>query len=227
MTHSLVAFGVERVSETSARKIVEGGYKTIQELAEAPVATLQKILGATNGKNLKEALDRVLTNTTEAQWIYAYPSWPKGFGERKIAATLAAQADICKWPSMTTAPAGQTMTTFKEVQNAVPDYLKWRAGFGKKGLHAAPIPTTNPVVALPHAPTICRGLYVMTGFRDAALQSALLAAGWQIQDTVNKRTNVLLVADNAKETVKVKAAREAGIRIVPRSNVQSLLDATQ
>lgn len=220
MTHSLVAFGVERVSETSARKIVEGGYKTIQELAEAPVGTLQKILGATNGKNLKESLDRVLSNTTEAQWIYAYPSWPKGFGERKIVATLASQADVCRWPSMTSAPAGQTMTTFQEVQKVVPEYLKWRAGFGAKGLHAAP-------VATPVAPTVCRGHYVMTGFRDAELQAALLAAGWQTQDTVNKRTNVLLIADNAKETVKVKAAREAGIRIISRSNARSLLEATQ
>jgi NAD-dependent DNA ligase len=222
MTHSLVAFGVERVSETSARKIVEGGYKTIQELAEAPVGVLQKILGATNGKNLKEALDRVLANATEAQWIYAYPAWPKGFGERKIAATLGVQGDVCRWPTMTTAPAGQTMTTFQEVQKIVPEYLKWRAAFGARGLHAAPVPT--PIVA-PATP--CRGFYVMTGFRDASLQASLQAAGWQLQDTVNKKTNVLLVADNAKETVKVKTAREAGIRIVSRSNAQSLLEPTK
>ena len=227
MTHSLVAFGVERISETSAKKIVEGGYKTIQELAGAPVAALQKILGTTNGKNLKEALDRVLTNTTETQWIYAYPSWPKGFGERKIAAALAAQADVCRWPSMTTAPTGQTMTTFKEVQKTVPDYLKWRAAFGTRGLHTAPASTPTPVVQLPHAPTVCRGFYVMTGFRDASLQAALLAAGWQIQDAVNKRTNVLLVADNAKETVKVKAARDAGIRILMRSQANSLLQTPE
>ena len=229
MTHSLVAFGVERISETSAKKIVEGGYKTIQDLAQAPVAALQKILGSTNGKNLKEGLERCLTNATEAQWIYAYPSWPKGFGERKIAATLAVHADICRWPLATTAPAGQTMTTFQEVQKVVPDYLKWRAAFGVRALRVVPVSppsVPNPVVSLPHAAVVCRGFYVMTGFRDAALQASLLTAGWQIQDKVNKRTNVLLVADDAKETVKVKAAREAGIRIVSRSNAQSLLEPT-
>lgn len=66
------------------------------------------------------------------------------------------------------------------------------------------------------------GNFVMTGFRDAALQKRLTEAGWRMQDRVTKDTTVLLVADDAKDTGKVKEAREKGVRIVSRTNAESL-----
>jgi NAD-dependent DNA ligase len=62
----------------------------------------------------------------------------------------------------------------------------------------------------------------MSGFRDAELQANLQAAGWKEQDRVTKQTTVLLVPDSAKETQKVKTAREAGVKIVARSEAKGL-----
>ena len=63
----------------------------------------------------------------------------------------------------------------------------------------------------------------MTGFRDADLQTKLAANGWVFKDSVSASTAFLLIADGAKESTKVAAARKAGVRIVTRSEASSLL----
>ena len=213
LVHTLTTFGVERVSEASALKLVEGGLKTIHQVKGASVAVLQELLGPTNGKNLHEALAKGIAEAGALQWILAYPNWPKGFGERKATAALEACNDVAEWPKLTAAPKGQTMKTFEEIQKAVPAYLAWREKFGPLGA------TPNKASATPEAVPTLRGYYVMTGFRDAALQETLRQKGWELQDRVTKSTAFLLVADNAKETTKVKAARDAGLKIVSRSQV--------
>lgn len=60
----------------------------------------------------------------------------------------------------------------------------------------------------------------MSGFRDASLQASLASYGWELQDAVKKNTTLLIVPDGFKETTKVKAARQAGVKIVPRSQVE-------
>jgi hypothetical protein len=149
---------------------------------------------------------------TEIQWIHAFVGWPKGFGERKITATLAIEPSVNKWPSMKIAPAGQTMTTFSEVCKIVPAYLAWRSQFN--------VTVVAPVVA-PVA-NVTKGSYVMSGFRDADLVGKLTAGGWILQERINKDTSILIVCDD-KETTKTKTAREKGIRIVSRSDAASLL----
>jgi hypothetical protein len=103
-----------------------------------------------------------------------------------------------------------------EIQKAVPAYLEWRKQFPQitqqvKIMRPKPLVTVAP-----------KGNYVMSGFRDADLQERLLKAGWVNQDRVTKTTNVLIVPDDFKETTKVKSAREAGIRIILRSQVEEL-----
>jgi NAD-dependent DNA ligase len=216
LVHTLTTFGVERVSEASALKLVEGGLKTIHQVKGASITVLQELLGPTNGKNLHEALAKGIAGAGALQWILAYPNWPKGFGERKATAALEACADVAGWPKLTVAPKGQTMKTFEEVQKAVPAYLAWREGFGPRVVTTTPPPK---VTATPEAVPTLRGYYVMTGFRDPVLQETLRQKGWELQDRVTKSTAFLLVADNSKETTKVKAARDAGLKIVSRSQV--------
>ena len=217
MAHSLINLGVEGLSATSTKKVVEGGYKTLDLVWKATEAELQNCLGKASGTKLRKALDEL--KATNLQWIHAYHGWPKGFGERKIAATLTSEADVSKWPSMKVAPAGQTMATFSEVCKYVPGYLAWRGHF-KAVVVEPPVIRDHPNNGGPVK--IPKGFYVMTGFRDAELSAKLAEAGWILQDRINKETTVLLVAD-MKESTKTKAALEKGIRIVLRNNADSLL----
>jgi NAD-dependent DNA ligase len=212
MAHSLISLGVEGLSATSTKKIVEGGFRDLKTVWSCTEAQLQVCIGKVSGSKLRKALDGL--KATELQWVHAYPSWPKGFGEKKIVSALEAEPNLSKWPKRTTAPAGQTMATFSEVCKHVPAYLEWRKGFP---LVAAVAPL---VVAAPVAVAV-KGYYVMTGFRDAELSAKLLEKGWIVQDRINKDTTVLLVADN-RESTKTKAAKEKGVRIVLRDQANTL-----
>ena len=216
MAHSLINLGVEGLSATSTKKIVEGGYKTLDVVWKANETELQKCIGKVAGSKLRNALDTL--NATNLQWIHSYHGWPKGFGERKIAASLTLESNISKWPSLKVAPAGQTMTTFSEVCKYVPGYLAWRGKFSVNTVEVIPIDVKCNNGGPYKEP---KGYYVMTGFRDAELSKRLLESGWIIQERINKDTTVLLVAD-MKESTKTKAALEKGIRIVLRNNTDSL-----
>ena len=58
-----------------------------------------------------------------------------------------------------------------------------------------------------------KGHVVFSGVRDKVLEGELTAKGWIIDDAVSKKTTVLVVSDDAKETGKVKKARESGVSI--------------
>ena len=213
LTHTLVKLGIEGISKTTAKKLVDSGLKTFRHVYKAPIGQLQTAIGPGNGQKLRTALDGLAV--PETAWLEAYCGWPKGFGSSRIEATVAVEPSVSKWSQMTVPPKGQSMTSFAEVQKAVPAYLAWRAEFGTSA--------SAPVAPAPPKPAVSKGFYVMTGFRDADLQAKLAEAGWTLQDRVTKATTVLLVADGGSETTKVKSAREAGVKIVLRSQAHSLL----
>jgi DNA ligase (NAD+) len=215
MEHQLVSLGIEGISKVTAKKLVVGGLKRLFDVSRADVSGLQKLIGTVNGKKLSDGILTAFHSASQDRWIRAFLGWPKGFGETRILATLELEKDVSKWPQLATPPKGQSAAAFEEIKKTVTAYLKWRAQFPQSS-----VPMT--VSKSESIPVAAKGFYVMTGFRDQDLQAKLAAAGWSLQDRITKTTNVLLINDDAKETTKVKAAKEGGIRIIPRSQVNNL-----
>lgn len=215
MEHQLVSLGIEGISKVTAKKLVVGGLKTLFEVSKADVGLLQKLIGNVNGKKLSDGIAAAFQSASNDKWIRAFLGWPKGFGETRILATLDAEPDVSKWLSLISPPKGQSASAFEEVKKAVPAYLKWRSQFPQNSVSNS-VPKSEPTALAK------KGFYVMTGFRDQDLQKRLAEAGWSLQDRITKTTTVLLVSDDTKETTKVKAAKDAGIRIIPRSQVGNL-----
>jgi NAD-dependent DNA ligase len=218
LTHGLVALGVEGISKTTAKKLVEGNVTTLQIILTTPVDKLQALIGKVNGSKLFEGLPKVMATASEAQWIYTYLGWPKAFGKTRIASTLELESDVSKWPSIGLPPKGISADSFAEVLKAVPAYLTWRTSFPS---------TVQTIIELPSLKVQreFKGNYVLTGFRDAKLQKRLEEAGWIQEERITKTTNLLIVSsilEGSKESGKMKSAREAGIRILPRDQVDIL-----
>ena len=216
LVHILTTLGVEGVRQTSAEKLVEGGIRTAETLFATPVEKVQKILGKTNGEKLIAEFLACAKAATGLQWIHAYPVWPRGFGERKITSVLEWQSDITKWATTSGTPKSMSAPVLTEIVNCVPNFLEWRSKFPVQTTVVAAVPSP----AVPAGPI--KGQFVMTGFRDGDLQKRLTEAGWRMQDRVTKDTTVLLVPEDAKETGKVKEAREKGVRIMCRKDAESL-----
>ena len=227
LTHGLVSFGIEGISKTTAKKLVDGGIQTLQQILQTPVQRLQALIGKVNGEKLKNGLPTALSTATQAQWIKAYLGWPKGFGETRISATLALEPTVSKWSCLKTVPKGQSVEAFAEVLKVVPEYLEWRSQF----LEVAPLKEEaqekeeDQDQDQDQDQAQIKGHYVMSGFRDALLQKRLEDAGWILQDRISKTTTVLLIPENAKQTTKVTAALNAGIRIVKQNEVNTTMFA--
>jgi DNA ligase (NAD+) len=217
MEHQLVSLGIEGISKVTAKKLVEKNIKTIHDVLKSSKENIQGIIGKVNGEKLKDGLENALRTATTSQWVKAYLGWPKGFGDSRIQALLELSPNVSNWTSLETVPKGQSAKSLGEVQKVVPAYLEWLKQF--------PIVTQKPKITKPKPLSLVapKGNYVMSGFRDADIQRNLEAAGWINQERVTKTTNVLIVPDDFKETTKVKAARDAGVRIIMRSQVQELL----
>ena len=97
----------------------------------------------------------------------------------------------------------------------VPEYLKWRKQFGEV--------TQMVLIVKPCAVGKTKGAFVMSGFRDTALQEKFVLGGWVEEERITKNTTLLIVPDDFKETGKVKDARAKGIRIAVRSEADKLV----
>ncbi len=215
LAHQLESLGIEGISKVTCKKLVDKHCKTLKQVWDARLEDLQAAIGPGNGQKLFTAL-RTLA-VPELKWIRAYCGWPKGFGETRATALLALESNPSHWSRLTAPPKGQSAESFAEVLKAVPGFVAWRSQFPSG---AVPVPSAPP------QPVASKGVYCMTGFRDTGLQATLAAAGYTFKDTVSASTAFLLIADGAKETTKIAAARKAGIRIVPRSEAATLFEGT-
>jgi DNA ligase (NAD+) len=217
MAHQLVTLGVEGCSKTTTKKLVDAGILTLFDLKNTPAATLQKLIGAVNGQKLADQVATVLQTAKETQWILAYLGWPKGFGNTRLKAALEFEGSIAAWPTSVGTPKGISAESFAEICAAVPGYLKWLTQYRVQ------FDISKKVVSVPElAAKSTKGYYVLTGFRDAALQKSLADAGWVLQERITKQTTTLLVPDDGASSSKAKTASAAGIRIIPRSSAHTL-----
>jgi NAD-dependent DNA ligase len=82
---------------------------------------------------------------------------------------------------------------------------------------AAPTQTAAPE---PQA----KGQVVFSGVRDKVFEAQLTATGWTVEDSVTKKTIVLVIAEGAgPETGKVKKARAAGVEILSLTEAKANL----
>jgi NAD-dependent DNA ligase len=235
---SLGAFDIEGVSTKNALKLAEAGLTDLVSMYEASQTELVAIVGNALGAKLYHQLHTKIAAASPERWISAYQGWPRGFGKQRIAALLEL-GPVEDWPTLKSPPRGMGVDSFKSTIGCVPEFLEWRGRLGysaqlsnrvELGNSAQPNNQVKTVVAETVKATSIvktnkpqKGGVCMTGFRDAALEERLKAAGWVIHDSVKKDTSVLIVADAGKMgSTKVAAAQAKGVRIILRADVSQL-----
>ena len=85
---------------------------------------------------------------------------------------------------------------------------------------AAATTQTAPAAPVPQS----KGQVVFSGVRDKVFEAQLTATGWTVEDSVTKKTTVLVIADGeGPETGKVKKARAAGVEILSLTEAKANL----
>jgi hypothetical protein len=148
------------------------------------------------------------------QLLIASNMLPRGVGEIKLRLLYAIVPDARNWTSsVLKGVGGWSEGSLNDLLAVLPAALAWSVPFGHG---PGPASALAPSVSAAPTPTVKPTKFVVfTGVRDKALEETIQAKGWSVDPAVTKKTTVLVIADDdAKETGKVKKAREAGIRIM-------------
>ncbi len=226
LDHSLKVLEVDGAGPATAKALVEGSVRSIAEILATPDEILVALLGKTSGPRLKERLATALRVADFSKRVLASPAIPRGFGKTKLAGALASYPNWDAWVATSAPPAGWSAKTWGEFCELVPairaDVESWMRVVG---VSASPVGTPAVSATGPAQPK--RGSICMTGFRDAALATASIAAGYTQDDNVKRTTTYLIVSDAEDPATvasgKAVKAREYGVRILRASEWRAML----
>ena len=214
--HCLTTLGVEGVGPGLVKKLVEGGFNTMKKVYSADGSALGKVIGAGRGPTLATDLLKKVEGASQVQLLIASNLLPRGVGERKLRTLYSIEADATNWTKQSLrSPAGWSETSIDELLTTLPKVFGWiERTFGPLSKVAkGNVDSLQESVKKVEQEGPLKYV-VFTGCRVKELPS-----GWIMEDSVTKKTNLLVVADSAidKETTKTKKAKDLGIKIVSLS----------
>jgi len=219
--HCLQTLEVEGIGPGLVKKLVEGGLTSTEAVAAAGPEALGALVGAGRGPVLHTAIRTRWAVAGASVRLIASNLMPRGVGDRKLRPLFAVEADPRQWREVfaTRLVEGWSLETLRGLLAVLPAAFKWEEKMARAlgmALAAAPVaaPAAAPAPPAP-APAPPAGQVVFSGVRDKAFEAQLVARGWTVEDSVTKKTTLLVVADGEQaETGKVKKARAAGIQIL-------------
>lgn len=202
-------------------KLYEAGFDTIRKILDANPADIADIpgFGDVQAKKMLGSLVAKVAAADVINLMVASNAFGSGIGERKLRALHATVPDFHKLrgPELEArileAPGFQAKTAVKMVQGMDEfDRVVKALGLSLKG---------RPVNGSAKA-VVGKGKVVFSGFRDADLEDAATAAGYDVSTSVSSKTALVVAADVTAETGKITKARELGVEVVSVEDFRKL-----
>lgn len=217
-------------------KIDGFGKKTIEKVYDSGINTIPDIL-AMGKENLlalegiKETLANKIIdnrNTTiehvSLEKILSYSNiLERGFAEKKINTIIS---NIPNWNEIDVMELKEKISTLKGFTDSTAELFST-----KRDLLLSFLQDTNLTWKLMEKKNVQEVItdgklkgksVVLSGFRDEDLENRIKKEGGTVSTTISKNTDYLIVKTNSKETAKTKKARDLGIEIVLKENVNNI-----
>lgn len=221
--HALTTLEVEGIGPGLVKKMVEGGFTTLKSIYHADVTRLACVIGGSRAPKLMEDLKREFQQASQVNLLIASNLLPRGVGEKKLRSLYSVEADAMKWNKnvFKKIPTGWTQETLEPVLGAIPAAFEWIQDVSGIKIQSKPVVEQKKKV-------VANTKYIVfTGGRDKDIVSKMGEKGYEMEDSITKKTNILVVADtdynSGKESTKMKKAKENGIQIISVSNFKELL----
>lgn len=217
LLHALQTLEIDGVGPGLAEKLVDAGLDSLKKCMDAKESAMAAAVGSGRGPKLLVALRSAVAGASLMRMMIASNLLPRGVGERKLKMLFDVEADPSKWNFEKLCNVnGWGSIGIQDLIKIVPAVLEWCKLH--KPLTVAPLASSSVVSST----VVSKGFVVFTGVRDKDLEARMPAAGWTISDTLTKKTTVLVVADESKESGKTKKATEYGIRIMKISEFRQI-----
>jgi DNA ligase (NAD+) len=220
LLHALQTLEIDGVGPGLAEKLVEAGFDTLKKCMDA--TDLSAAVGSGRGPKLLVALRSAVASASLMKMMIASNLLPRGVGERKLKMLFEVEADPSKWTFEKLCNVnGWGSIGIQDLLKIVPAVLEWCQSH--KPYSSTGASPTAPLAPLAPSRTVAsKGSVVFTGVRDKDVEAKATASGWIMSDAITKKTSILVVADDGKESVKTKKATEYGIRIMKISEFRQI-----
>lgn len=225
LEHFFTEIGVYGLKDATVKKLYQAGFTTVRKICRASVDDLTtaegiKIKSATN---LHESIQESLKKCTPLK-VLVGSSCFKGLGSSRLEQIMKAVPDMyARWCDgeeeidrdlilSLDGFAEKTVDTFVSNVNHFRTFLKQLPNSIRKQLreYTYEVPKGGQS-------------FVFSGFRDKTLEQALQAKGHEVKTSVSKKVNFLVVKSLEETSTKITKARELGITIIARDQVNDYI----
>ena len=218
-----VGIGVDGLSSGNIKRIIDAGFDTIPKIIKMEEADFLKVDGFKDRltEKIKTGIKTRLAETSLEEFMHSSNIFGRGFGTKKFKTILDAYPEVLiskeACISKLTSIAGMAQKTSEQFIEKIPEFIQFMRDIGleNKLYSLEPIPVSSPEKK---EHPLYGKKYVMSGFRDKPLISALERVGAEQGASVNKNTFVLLVKslddDATTATTKIIEAKKIGVPVM-------------
>lgn len=219
--------GVEGLSSGNIKRIIEAGYDSVPEILKMEIPDFLEVHGfkEKTATKLYDGIKDKIESAHLTSIMSASNMFGRGFSEKKIelimdaypTVLLSKESDSQKIAKIS-AIKGMAAKSAEAFVDRIPDFIKFikESGLVKK----LDVSTQHKKETDPSHPLFGKPI-VMTGFRDAELQTELKDIGAKIGTSVSSKTFVLLVKDKDEDTGKASEARKLGVPLMTPSEFKN------
>ncbi len=219
LDYMMTQLGVKQFGPARLEAMKEAGVEDFAHMCQLEESVWADVLGKGIGPKLRASVVAAAASANRRQKLACYP-WPT---DMTVGTTRIIAAEEMLESGKKDKPDGFSAGAWERYLSELPSAEAWCAEqFGSiQAVVKAAAPIGSTLKAKKAAVAAAKGVICITGFRDAALQERLEAAGYAVA-AFSGKTTILLVPSATENNKKVQEAREKGLRIVARSDVESL-----
>jgi NAD-dependent DNA ligase len=216
-----VGIGVDGLGSGNIKRIIDAGYDSISKIINMKEADFLKVEGFKDRltEKIKTGIKTRLAETSLEEFMHSSNIFGRGFGTKKFKTILEAYPEVLiskeSRISKLNSIAGMAQKTSEQFIEKIPEFIQFMSDIGleKKLYSLEQKPLSSPEKK--EHPLFGKK-YVMSGFRDKPLISALELVGAEQGASVNKNTFVLLVKnlEEASATTKIIDAKKIGVPVM-------------
>ena len=224
LLHALQTLGVEGIGPGLVANLIERNINTLPSLLTASPLILKDALGPTRYTRILEQVKGAIQNASVCSLCIASNLLPRGVGERKLRVLFSKESSPRRWTQRGFIDVdGWSQDSLLNLLTVLPKVIAWcemvkpgcmdvtLAGGGAGGEGAVGEAEEKQMKSV-----------VFTGTRpDASLATAMSCSGWKMVDSLTKSVNLVVHADAAADSVKIRTAKKYGIEVCSLTQFRS------
>jgi NAD-dependent DNA ligase len=220
LDYMMTQLGVKQFGPARLEAMKEAGVEDFAHMCQLEDSVWADVLGKGIGPKLRSAVLAAAAAANRRQKLACYP-WPT---EMTVGTTRIIAAEEMLESGRREKPDGFSAGAWQRYLEELPLAEKWcKAQFGSiQEVVRVAAAAGSTLKAKKAAVAAAKGVICMTGFRDAALQERLEAAGYAVA-AFSGKTTILLVKDAGENNKKIQEAKEKGLRIVSKADAEEKL----